>query len=67
MGILLLLSTKVHQMRAMHSDNAGCSSILVQWTTRDAGTPTVQYGTASGRYTQNVTGGALAVHGNVCA
>ena len=28
----------------------------MQWTTRDALMPTVQYGTASGQYTTNVTG-----------
>ena len=28
----------------------------MQWTTRDAGTPTVMYGTQSGKYTSTVTG-----------
>ena len=33
-----------------------CSYMLVQWTTRDAGTPTVRLGTAPGTYTQTFTG-----------
>ena len=30
--------------------------VVVQWTTRDKGVPSVQYGTASGTYTTTTTG-----------
>ena len=33
-----------------------CRNMLVQWTTKDAGTPTVKYGTTATSLTMNTTG-----------
>lgn len=41
---------------ALSDQSCCCRQLLVQWTTRDPGTPTVRYGTESGQHTETATG-----------
>ena len=47
-------SAHLHWLMQACSCAGACRQVVVQWTTRDAGTPVVQVGTASGAYTITV-------------